>query len=69
MANPNMTMFKAMSMDEQLETIKQLAQEALRSREEIKVAEETEVPPVQDRGFPMNQDAQARGFLMIEHSK
>jgi hypothetical protein len=36
MANPNMTRFKAMSMDEQVETIEQLTQEALRAREEIR---------------------------------
>jgi hypothetical protein len=48
MANPNMTRFKAMSMDEQVETIEQLAQEALRAREEIRVAETTEV---QGRGL------------------
>jgi hypothetical protein len=36
MSNPNMTRFKAMSMDEQEETIEQLAQEALRVQEEIR---------------------------------
>jgi hypothetical protein len=41
MANPNMTRFKAMSMDEQVETIEELAQEALRSREEIGAVETT----------------------------
>jgi hypothetical protein len=43
MANPNMTKFKAMSMDEQVETIEQSSQEVLRSREESRVAETTEV--------------------------
>jgi hypothetical protein len=52
MANPNMTRFKAMSMDEQVETIEQSAQEALRAREEIRVAETTE--------------AQRRGLLLLE---
>jgi hypothetical protein len=33
MANPNMTRFKAMSMDEQVEMIEQSSQEALRARE------------------------------------
>jgi hypothetical protein len=33
MANPNMTRFKAMSMDEQVETIEQSAQEALKAGE------------------------------------
>jgi hypothetical protein len=32
-ANPNMTKFKAMIMDEQVETIEKIAQEALRVRE------------------------------------
>jgi hypothetical protein len=52
MANPNMTRFKAMSMDEQVEMIEQSAQEALRAREEIRVSETTE--------------AQRRGLLLIE---
>jgi hypothetical protein len=38
MVNPNMTRFKAMSMDEQVETIEQSAQEALRVREAIREA-------------------------------
>jgi hypothetical protein len=42
MANPNITKFKAMSMDEQVETTKKLNQEALRAREEIKAVETTE---------------------------
>jgi hypothetical protein len=48
MANPNMTKFKAMSVDEQVETIEQSAQEALRAREEIRATEATEV---QGRGL------------------
>jgi hypothetical protein len=52
MANLNMTRFKAMSMDEQVETIEKSAQEALRVREEIRAAETTE--------------AQRRGFLLLE---
>ena len=50
-------------------TIEKSTQEALRSREEIRVAKSTEVPLValvHDRGFPMTQNAWARGFLMIE---
>jgi hypothetical protein len=52
MANPNMTRFKAMSMDEHVEMIEQSSQEALRSKEEIKASETIE--------------AQRRGFLLIE---
>jgi hypothetical protein len=52
MANPNLTRFKAMSMDEQVETIEKSAQEALRVQEEIIVTETTE--------------AQRRGFLLLE---
>jgi hypothetical protein len=51
-ANLNMTRFKAMSMDEQVETIEQSAQEALRVREEIRATETTE--------------AQRRGLLLLE---
>jgi hypothetical protein len=47
-----MTRFKAMSMDEQADTIDQLAQEVLRFREKIKASETTE--------------AQRRGFLLLE---
>jgi hypothetical protein len=36
MANPNMTNFKAMRMDKQVETIDHSAQEALRVQEEIR---------------------------------
>jgi hypothetical protein len=50
-ANPNMTRFKAMSMDEQVETIEQSAQEALRVREEKQAVEATE--------------AQRRGMLLL----
>jgi hypothetical protein len=53
-------------------TIEQSAQEALRAKEEIIATEATEVPlvaPVQDRGFPMTQDAWTRGFLMIEQAQ
>jgi hypothetical protein len=52
MANPNLKRFKAMSMDEQVEMIEQLAQDALRSREEIRASETTK--------------AHRRGFLLIE---
>jgi hypothetical protein len=52
MANPNMTRFKAMSMDEHVEMIEQSAQEALRAREEIRATETTE--------------AQRRGLLLIQ---
>jgi hypothetical protein len=43
MVDLKMTNFKAMSMDEQAVTIEKSAQEALRSREEIRVTKETEV--------------------------
>jgi hypothetical protein len=52
MANPNMTRFKAMSMDEQVETIEQSTQEALRAKEEIREAETTK--------------AQRRGLILLE---
>jgi hypothetical protein len=52
MANPSMTMFNSMSMDEHVDTIEQSSQEALRAREEIRVAETTE--------------AQRRGLFMLE---
>jgi hypothetical protein len=51
-SNLNMTRFKAMSMDEQVKTIEQSAQEALRVREEIRGEETTE--------------AQRRGLLLLE---
>jgi hypothetical protein len=52
MVNPNMTRFKAMSMDEHVETIENLAQEALRAREEIRATKTTK--------------AQRRGLLLLE---
>jgi hypothetical protein len=62
MANPNMTRFKAMSMDEQVEKIEQSAQEALRSREEIRAVETTEV---QRRGLFLTPEAHTRGLVMM----
>jgi hypothetical protein len=53
--NPNMTRFKAMTMDEQVETIEQMAQEALRVREENRAVEATE--------------AQRRGMLLLEEAQ
>ena len=41
MSNPNMTRFKAMRMDEQVETIEKLAKETLRVQEEIGIIETT----------------------------
>jgi hypothetical protein len=41
MAEPKMTRFRAMSLDEQAMTIEKLTQEALRAREEIIVVEVT----------------------------
>jgi hypothetical protein len=38
-ANPSMTKFKAMTMDEQVETIEHTTQEAIRVREETRAAE------------------------------
>ena len=52
MANPNMTIFKALRMEEQVETIEQSAQEALRVQEEI-IATKT-------------IEAQRRGLLLLE---
>jgi hypothetical protein len=52
MANPNMTRFKAMSMDEQMETIEQSSQEALGAMEEIRATETTK--------------AHRRGVLLLE---
>jgi hypothetical protein len=64
MANQNMTRFKAMTMDEQVETIEQSAQEALRAREEIRAVKTTEV---QGRGLFLTPEAQKRGLcLMVE---
>jgi hypothetical protein len=50
-----MTRFKAMSMDEQVQTIEQMAQEALSFREENRVGEATE--------------AQRRGLMLLEESQ
>jgi hypothetical protein len=66
MANPNMTRFKAMSMDEQVETIEKSAQEALRAREEIRVVETTEA---QRRGLFLTPEAHTRGFLLMEEAQ
>jgi hypothetical protein len=64
MASRNMTRFKAMSMDEQVEMIEQSAQEALKAKEEIKVAEAIEV---QGKGLFLTPEAQERGMrLMVE---
>jgi hypothetical protein len=46
MANPKMTRFRAMSLDEQMTTIEKSAQEALRAREEMIVVEVAEAPVV-----------------------
>jgi hypothetical protein len=62
MANPNMTRFKAMSMDEQVETIIQSTQEALRAREEIRAAETTKV---QGRGLVLTPEAHTRGLCLM----
>jgi hypothetical protein len=69
MVEPKMTRFRAMILDEQETKIEQSAQEALRSREEIRSTDATEVPLMalgQDRGFPMTQDAWVRELIMIE---
>lgn len=50
-----MTKFKAMTMDEQVETIEKTIQEALRVREENKAVEATE--------------AQRRGILLLEEAE
>jgi hypothetical protein len=52
MVNPNMTRFKAMIMDEQVDIIEHSSQESLRVGEEIRAAETI--------------DAQRRGFLLLE---
>jgi hypothetical protein len=52
MDNPNMTKFKAMSMDVQVEIIEKSAQEVLRVREEIRAAK--------------TREAQRRGLLLLE---
>jgi hypothetical protein len=51
MANLNMTRLEAMIMDEQVDTIENSSQEALRVREEIRAAKTIE--------------AQRRGFLLL----
>jgi hypothetical protein len=53
--NPNMTRFKAMTMDEQVEMIEQTTQEALRVREENREVEATE--------------ARRRGMLLLEEAQ
>jgi hypothetical protein len=77
MADPKMTKFRAMSLDEQTTTIEQSSQESLRAREEIIVvevaipqvaAEVAEIPQValmQGRGLPMDQDVWEWGLLML----
>jgi hypothetical protein len=54
-ANPNMMRFKAMSMDEQVETIEKTTQESLRVSEENKVVEATE--------------AHRRGIILLEEAQ
>jgi hypothetical protein len=60
-----MTRFKAMSMDEQVETIEQSAQEALRAREEIT---KVEIIEAQIRGLFLTPEAQTRGFILMEEA-
>jgi hypothetical protein len=65
MDNPKMTRFRAMSLDEKTTTIDKSTQEALIEREEMIATEAVEVllaALVQDRGFPMMQDACERGL-------
>jgi hypothetical protein len=72
MVDPRMTRFKAMSLDEQVETLEQSDQGALRAREEMIATETTEIPQavlVQGRGFPMALDAQERGLFMLEQAQ
>jgi hypothetical protein len=72
MANPKITRFKSMILDEQVTILEQSAQGALRAKEEmiaVEVAEAPLVAPLQDRGFPMIQDTQERGLLMIEQAQ
>jgi hypothetical protein len=45
MVDPKMTRFKAMSLDEQATTLEQLAQGALRAREERIASEAAKKPP------------------------
>jgi hypothetical protein len=63
MTDPKMTRFRYMSMDEQETKIDKLAQEALRSREEIRAAEATKV---HNRGLLLAPKAEAREFLLME---
>jgi hypothetical protein len=72
MDDPRMTKFKAMSLHEQMTTLKKSAQGALKSREEMIVTETTEISQavlVQGRGFPMALDVWERGFLMLEQAQ
>jgi hypothetical protein len=55
MVNLDMTRFKAMSKDEQVETIEQSIQEALRAREEIRAT--------------YTIKAQRRGLLLLERAQ
>ena len=63
MADPKMTRFKSMSMDEKEATIKQSTQEALRSKEEIRAAKETKV---KSRGLLLTLEAQERVLVLME---
>jgi hypothetical protein len=70
--DPRMTRFKAMSLDEQVETLEQSAQGALRAREEMIATETTKIPQavlVQGRGFPMALDTRERGLFMLEKAQ
>jgi hypothetical protein len=72
MANPKMTRFRALSLDEQVMTIELLDQEALRAGEETRAAKEIEVPLValmHNNGFPMTPEARERGLIMIEQAQ
>jgi hypothetical protein len=69
MADPKMTRFKSMSLDEEMTTIEKSTQEVLRAREEMIATEAVEAPliaPMQEIGFPMTRDTQERGLIMIE---
>jgi len=60
MVDPKMNRFRAMSLDEHMKILEQLAQGALRAREEMITTEATKAPlvvPIQEIGFPMAQDA------------
>jgi hypothetical protein len=63
MDNLKMTRFRSMILHEQAMKIEQWAQEALKAREEVRVAEATEA---QNRGLTMTPEAQARGMFLIE---